>query len=195
MISNKKDYLDYLCADQDALGLLSFKRPRLFRDNIWKFERLLRRCEYFQNCKKGFLNKLLLKLLKFKFAKLSLRLGFSIPLNVFGKGLSIAHYGTIVVSSEAKIGDYCRIHEGVTIGVTKGAYWGEQVNHAPVLGDNIFLGSGCKIIGEVSVADNVAVGANAVVTKNIEEPNTTWAGVPAKMISNHGSKAYIKRTL
>ena len=63
------------------------------------------------------------------------------------------------------------------------------------MGDNIFLGSGCKIIGEVSVADNVAVGANAVVTKNIEEPNTTWAGVPAKMISNHGSKAYIKRTL
>ena len=53
---------------------------------------------------------------RFKLRKLQIKLGFPIPSNVFGPGLSIAHYGTIVVSEHASIGCNCRIHVGVNIG-------------------------------------------------------------------------------
>ena len=55
------------------------------------------------------------------------------------------------------------------------------------MGDNIFIGTGAKIIGEVTIADDVSIGANAVVVKSITEEGTTWGGVPAKKISNNNS--------
>ena len=51
-------------------------------------------------------------------------------------------------------------------------------NRAPVLGNNIFLGDGCKIIGDISIANDVNIGANAVVVKSITEPKTSWGGYP-----------------
>ena len=49
------------------------------------------------------------------------------------------------------------------------------------------MGDGCKIIGNITIADNVAIGANAVVVKSITEPGTTWGGIPAKKISSNNS--------
>lgn len=49
------------------------------------------------------------------------------------------------------------------------------------------MGSGAKIIGDIRIADGVAIGANAVVVKSIIENNTTWAGVPARKVSNNAS--------
>ena len=60
---------------------------------------------------------------------------------------------------------------------------------------NCYLGSGAKVIGEVSIADNVAVGAGAVVTKDITEPGTTWAGVPARKISDRDSRSNLCKSL
>jgi serine O-acetyltransferase len=117
------------------------------------------------------------------FHKYSVKLGFSIPLNVFGPGLSIAHYGTIVVSDAAKVGKNCRIHEGVNIGATNGSF------KAPEIGDNVFIGTGAKIIGDITIADDVAIGANAVVVKSILEKGVTYGGVPAKKISANNSHA------
>ena len=188
MIKNKLDLKEYLLADKKALGKMIYRKPRFKHDIIWKYQILLRKCEYYINCRKDFLGRLYCKFLKFRF------MGFSIPFNVFGKGLSIAHYGNIVVNNNSKIGINCRIHEGVTIGVTDDAYWGEQCGEAPVIGDNVFIATGAKIIGNVKIADGVAIGANAVVVKDILEPNTTWGGVPAKRISNNGSKKYIRET-
>lgn len=118
---------------------------------------------------------------KLKYKRLSLKLGFSIPLGVFAEGLSIAHYGTIVVNSAAKVGKNCRIQEGVNIGATNGS------TKAPIIGNNVFIGTGAKIIGNITIADDVAIGANAVVVKSITEPGTTWGGVPAKKISSNNS--------
>ena len=106
---------------------------------------------------------------------------FSIPLNVFGPGLSIAHYGTIVVNGNAVIGKNCRIQESVTIGATNGS------SKAPKLGDNVFIGSGARIIGDINVADDIAIGANAVVVNSFNEKGITIAGVPAKKISDNNS--------
>ena len=192
MIKNKKDYKEYLLADKIALNKTKYKRPRFKLDIIWKFQILLRKCEYYQNCRKDFIGKIVSKFVKLRFVNLSHKLGFSIPCNVFDKGLSIAHYGHLVVSANSKIGENCRIHEGVTIGVTDDAYWGNQSGKAPIIGNNVFIATGAKIIGNVKIADGVAIGANAVVVKDILEPNTTWGGVPAKKISNNGSKKYIR---
>ena len=124
-------------------------------------------------------------ILKFLYYRKGQKLGFSIGLNVFGPGLAIVHYGQVVVNANAKIGKNCRIHEGVTIGATNGT------SEAPQLGDNVFIASGAKVIGNIRVADDVAIGANAVVVKDVLEPRITVGGVPAKKISSNSSNINI----
>lgn len=184
MIQTKDDLQEFL--KRDRLALYKHSKPKLFGDYVYKFEIALRMCEYYKNTNK----KSLLQLYyKYKYKKLSKELGFTIPLNVFDKGLSIAHYGTIVIHPGAVIGENCRIHEGVTIGATNG------FAKAAKIGRNAFIASGAKIIGDITIADDVAIGANAVVVKDIMECGTTWAGVPAKKISDHDSHLNINPEL
>lgn len=181
MIDSKKAYRYYLEQDRIALGRKRDRRPRMFGDEIWKFEILLRKVEYDRNCRGGLAALCIGKYHKFRFHRLSVRLGMTIPPGVFGPGLSIPHYGTIVVHGNVRAGRNCRLQEGVTIGATNGSH------EAAVIGDNCYFGSGAKVIGAVRIADDVAVGANAVVTKDIAESGTTWAGVPARKISDQDS--------
>lgn len=191
MITSKIEYKKYLVADKIALGKEHLNRPRFKHDIVWSYQILLRKAEYYQNCRKDLLGRIMCMLIKLRFVSLGQRLGFSIPLNVFGMGLSIAHYGTIVINNNAKIGEYCRIHEGVTIGVSGVDYWGNTSGGAARIGDCVFIGSGAKIIGNIKIAEGVAIGAGAVVVKDILEPNSTWAGVPAKKVGDYGSEKYI----
>lgn len=181
MIDSRETYRQYIIQDRLALGRRQDARPRLFGDEIWKFEILLRKVEFDLNCRRGPVGKLVGKWHKMRFHRLSVRLGFTIPPNVFGPGLSIPHYGTIVVHGNVRAGKNCRLQEGVTIGATNGSH------KAAVIGDNCYFGSGAKVIGEVCIADDVAVGANAVVTKDIVESGTTWAGAPVRKISDRNS--------
>ena len=138
MIDSKKAYKYFLECDKKALGITK-KRPSIIGDEIWKFEILLRKTEYYKNSiNKNSINKNIIYILLYyipmlRFHHLRVKLGFSIPLNVFGPGLSIAHRGCIVVNGNAKVGKNCRIQECTTIGATNGE------SFAPVLGDNIFL--------------------------------------------------------
>ena len=180
MINSKADYFYYLECDRVALRQKR-KNPLLIPGKeVWKYQRLLRKTEYYTNCKRK--NPIRLWL-KWRLHVLSVKYGFSIPLNAFGPGLSIAHVGPIIINSKSKIGANCRIQTSVTLGATNGS------TQAPVLGNNVFLGDGCKLIGAITVADDVAIGANAVVVKSIAEPGTTWGGVPAKKISNNSSES------
>lgn len=121
MINNKRDYKEYLYKDKMSLGIHeSFLRRVFFPDRVCLFERQLRRLEYLNNCKHGLFWKIVMLYAKIRFYKLSVKLGFSIPINVFGPGLSIAHYGNIVVNSNAWIGANCRLHSGVNIGASGG---------------------------------------------------------------------------
>ena len=115
MIDNKEKYREYLRQDQIALGRQQDKRPSVFGDEIWKLERLLRQVEYDCNCRRGLSAAVIGRYHKFRFHRLSVRLGMTIPINAFGPGLSIPHYGTIVVHGNARIGKNCRLQEGVTI--------------------------------------------------------------------------------
>jgi serine O-acetyltransferase len=185
VIFSKTDYHYYLEADRLALGI-EREWPDRYINNIWKFERLLRKIEYFINCKKNPLWKPYFSFLRWRFRSLSTTLGFTIPANVFGPGLAIAHRGTIIVNSTARIGANCRIHTGVNIG-TQAGFKGKS----PRIGNNVYIGPGAKIFGEIELADNIAIGANAVVNKSFLEPGITIAGVPAKKISNKGSEGLI----
>ncbi len=190
MIRSKSDYLYYLECDKVALGI-TYARPRYKHDVIWKFERLLRKCEYIENTKRSAPPRLFWllasKYYKWRYVVLSQKLGFSIGFNTCGPGLSIAHYGALTINQHARIGKDCRIHETVTIGATDGP------DDVPVIGDRVFIGSGAKVLGRITVADGVSIGANAVVVKDITEPNITVGGVPARKISDNGSEKYVVR--
>lgn len=190
MIKTRKDLADCLRADALASGRSSVK-PALFGDEIWKFQISLRTLEYCGQTHGA--HRLLCLPLQVvhhvRYHRLSLKLGYSIPLYVFDCGLSIAHRGTIIVAKKTRAGKNCRIHEGVTIGATNGS------DTAATLGDNVFIGAGAKIIGAVEIADDVSIGANAVVVRSIPEPGTTWGGIPAKKISERSSHANLDKRL
>lgn len=181
MILSKQDYKHYLDEDRKALGIKKgggislYIRQIVAPHGIWKFEKCLRRLEYYTNVKSP-LHNVLKYAEKLRFRKLSLKLGFSIPINVIDPGLSIVHYGTIVISNKAKIGKNCRIHVGVNIGASGGK------PEAPQIGDNVYIGPGAILFGNISIANNVTIGANATVNKSCHEECVVLAGTPAKIV-------------
>ena len=180
MIKTKKDLAYYLESDRIALKK-NRKRPRFVGDEIWTYQRLLRRAEYWHNCG----NKYIALFLFYRMRKYGIKLGYSIPLNVFGPGLSIAHIGTIIVSKGAKIGANCRIHVDVNIGAVSGE------SEAPKIGDNVYIAPGSKIFGNIVIASDIAIGANSVVNNSFLNQGITIAGIPAKKISDKGSEKHL----
>lgn len=179
MIKSKSDYYTYLLKDKEALEVSpKIKRPRPFTDEIWRFQRLLRKTEYINNCSKNKISKLYGKLLKLKLKKEGSKLGFSIPINVFGPGLRIMHRGTIVVNDKTRVGEFCKLHVCVNIGSIPV----DGKDSAPVIGDRVYIGPGVKMFGKITIADDVKIGANAVVNKSMLESKVSIAGVPAKKI-------------
>lgn len=113
-----------------------------------------------------------------KFRKLQVKCGIEVNQHTeIGYGLRLPHRGGIVIHPQAVIGNNCEIMQGVTIGnnILKSR---DQV---AVIGDQVLLCAGVKVIGEVHIGNTVVVGANAVVTKDIAS-HTIVAGIPAKEI-------------
>ncbi len=186
MIESKADYKFFLEADKVALlcdyrGKLAYTYVR--SNLVWKFQRLLRKVEFLKNCGNGPSGKISYLYARNSLDNLGVKLGFTIPPNVFGPGLSIAHRGTIVVHPDAKVGENCRIHHGVTIGSGR-----VLPNDSPSIGNNVFIGVGAVIVGRLTIADGIAIGANSYVNESFLEPNITIAGCPAKKVSRKGSE-------
>ena len=122
--------------------------------------------------------------------QLELRFGISISYKTrIGSGFYIGHFGGIIVNSNAVIGKNCNISHLVTLGITNR---GEKKG-VPIICDNVYIGPGAKIIGNIRVGNNAAIGANCVVTKDVPD-NAVVVGVPGKIISFDGSLGYINRT-
>lgn len=116
--------------------------------------------------------------------------GISIPYNTrIGPGLYIGHYGGIVVNDGVVIGSDCNINHEVTIGVK----YGGKNPGVPTIGDRVYLGPGCKVIGGVRLGNDVAIGANAVVLESIPD-SAVAVGIPAKVVSYQGSSGYVVNT-
>lgn len=182
MIRDRETYLKYLEADRCNLRVADSLRNRLLHD-VWRYQRCLRKAEYLLNCGQGPWGKVRYLWARRNLKRAGLKIGVSLPMNAFGPGLSIAHPGTIVVNSNARVGANCRLHVCVNIGASGGK------PEAPQIGNNVYIGPGAKIFGGIDIADGVAIGANAVVNRSVETSNVTAAGVPAKVISDQGSSA------
>lgn len=97
-----------------------------------------------------------------------------------GKGFCIGHCFSIIIS-QCKIGNNVVVMQQVTIGSSRG---GKRAG-VPVIGDNVFIGCGAKILGNVHIGNHVMIGANAVVTHDVPD-GAVVGGVPAKILSMDG---------
>lgn len=163
--------------DRGAKGVV--KRLLLGGDKVRALKVHLRKCEYHHNV----MGRAPLHIFAYvyhyvRLKRLSRRFCSEIPINVFGKGLVIWHPERIIVNDEARVGDYCSLSSGVVIGQAHGG--------CPVIGESVELMVDSKVLGSIRVADNVRIGADALVLKSIDEPNTAW-GVPARKISDKGT--------
>ena len=183
MILNKKDLLLYEKLDMDVFHsakrvdriILKITKDPLY--DIVKYLRWLRREEYIFNCRNGRLRNILLLFVLRKKNTLGNRLGFKIPRNTFGPGLTIFHHGTIIVNENAKIGANAKLHGNNCIG-NNGK---DDIN--PIVGDNLDMGVGSSIIGSVKLGNRVVVGAHSVVVSSFINDDITVVGVPAKIVN------------
>lgn len=92
----------------------------------------------------------------------------------FGPGLCLWHPTGVVVAPGVVAGDRCSLHSCVTLGSTPAG--------SPELGDDVIVGPGARLYGAITVAENIQIGANAVVGKSFTEPGVVLAGVPAEVL-------------
>lgn len=172
MIISKQDLKQYI---HDDLACNTFtkieKIKKLFGGGRIYFFVNLRKLEYAINNKKkivSFFRKIIHK-------RYENKMHCQIPPNVFGRGLCLEHPVGIIVNPKSRIGNFCNIHQFVTIGNNG------FVNKSATIGDNCYFGANCCVIGEISIGSNCIVGAGAVVTHSFGD-NVVLAGVPARVI-------------
>jgi serine O-acetyltransferase len=100
--------------------------------------------------------------------------GIELPCEVaIGRNFVIEHSGGIVISGYARFGDNCRIRNGVVVGLRR-----VEEPCAPVIGNDVDIGAGAKLLGPIHVGNNVVIGANAVVISDVPDGSIA-VGVPA----------------
>lgn len=146
---------------------------------IWEYQKNMRKCEFYYNKyynnNGNYISLLLYIYYNRKMNILGERLGIEIGIGSFKKGLLIFHSGSIVVNRHSRIGINCHLHGDNCIG-NDGS--GEN-DDCPVIGNNVMIGVGAKIIGNVIIADNIKIGAGAIVVTSFTEEGITIGGVPA----------------
>lgn len=176
MIETRSELKEYLMYEKklypNSLVDILTKDQRTYN---WKYIKFLRKCEfYYNNRKKNIFYKFMYIYYRRKKNSLGAKIGVEIWENSFGKGLVIHHNGSIVVNRDCKIGQNCQLHGDNCLG---NAGYGR---HCPTLGDNVDIGVGAKIIGDVYIANGIKIGANAVVNKSFYDENVVIVGIPSK---------------
>lgn len=183
MISSKNELIEWLLYEKEKYPNSSGLKY-IFQINetsiLRRHQKILRKVEFYYNTN----CRLRYSIYKLYLNKLQNKYGLHIPINVCGKGLKIMHLGPILINSDAKIGENCSIH------IFTSLVAGGRNSEAPIIGDNVVIGVGASIVGGINIADYTAIGANAVVVKNVLEENTAVAGNPAKKISDNGSRTW-----
>jgi serine O-acetyltransferase len=150
---------------QNDWGAQGFWVMLIYRFGRWRYQignTILRKCF-------SLIYKILYKLVQ-------ILTGIEFPCEVkVGKHFVIDHFGGIVVSGYAKFGDYCRIRNGVVVGL-------KNVDEpcAPTIGDHVDIGAGAKVLGNIRIGNHVTIGANAVVLCDVPDYSIA-VGVPAKI--------------
>lgn len=181
-INSKKDLQEWLTYERNKYGKTGISAvvreifPITERDILRKHQVILRKTEYFVNRN----YKIIAIIYKIRLNRLQNRYALHIPLNTCGKGLKIMHLGPVLVNYRCMVGENCAFH------INTALVAGGRTDDVPVLGNGVVMGIGSVAVGGINIADNVAVGANAVINKDIVETNIAVAGVPARKISDNG---------
>ena len=178
MFINYKTLKEFLKEDQTnymKAGRSKFLMDKRLRRPNYLIFAYIREMRYLEAYKKlgGVASVLGIAWHSYKYNKLGYKLGFQIPPFTCGKGLTLYHYGFVVVNDKAKLGNYCRLYPGVIIGSAATGY--------PTIGNNVYIGASAKVIGGVKIGNNVIIAPNCVVTKDVPD-NSIVAGVPGKVI-------------
>jgi serine O-acetyltransferase len=180
VIDSWTDFRGYCRADFASLGQPLTMRTLLLHP-VARFTMLMRFYEFLLNTNQPSIVRLPVLMW---FRRASVRLGFSLGPNIFGPGVAIVHYGLLVIDPTTRVGKNCRIHMGTHIGGSAMFVAPEEADqYSPRIGDNAYLGPGCKLYGPIRLGNNCVVGANAVVTKSFPGDGLVLAGVPAKVIA------------
>lgn len=103
------------------------------------------------------------------------------PGAVIGKGVFIDHGMGVVIGETAILGDFCLIYQGVTLGGTGK----ESGKRHPTLGENVVVGAGAKVLGNIQLGENVRIGAGSVVLRDVPA-NCTVVGIPGRIVYRSG---------
>ena len=184
MIKTKQDLREYIAADNAWYrpnGIRTKLIDRITANNYRALKQylvLLRKTEYHLNNSPGSRwHTYHYWYFEGRRSRLGQKLGIEIFPNCFGKGLSLWHTG-IVVNPSVRAGEGCVLRGSNCIGNNG------TVDLNPVLGDRVQLGFGAVIIGDVSVASDTIIGANAVLNRSVDEAGGTYVGVPARRMQS-----------
>ncbi len=100
-----------------------------------------------------------------------------------GKDFFIDHGSGVVIGETSEIGDNCLLYQGVTLGGTSD----KREKRHPTLLNNVVVGAGAKIVGPITIGNNVKIGANSVVIESVPD-NSVVVGIPGKVVSRVGEK-------
>jgi len=162
-INNKYRFIDFLTKDNKSI--------------LKKYIIILRKSEYWYN-KGSNICRIIYLYYRRRKNIIGRKIGIEIWENTFDKGLCIFHPGTIVINGNARIGKNCKLHGDNCIGNDG------KSEDAPVIGDNVTIGVGAKVIGNINIADEIKIGAGAIVVDSFLEKGITIVGVPAKKVNS-----------
>ena len=107
------------------------------------------------------------------------------PAAQIGKHFFIDHAMGVVIGETTIVGDNCVLYQGVTLGGTGN----ETGKRHPTLGNNVTVGTGAKVLGNIRIGNNVKIGGNSVVVKDVPD-NCTVVGVPGRIIKRNGCRVF-----
>ena len=104
-------------------------------------------------------------------------MGLEVNSMLIDEGLLLYHMSSTVINGSTRIGKNCKLHGNNCLGNS-----GPNNLKCPVLGNNVRLGVGAKVIGDIYIADNITIAAGAIVVSSFYEKGITIGGIPAKKI-------------
>ncbi len=174
----KKQYFQYMFPSRMRRLMGWIKHEPIM--SIWRWQKASRKSDYYhyrvQMCNGGVIEKIAYLYWVARRNRIGEKLGIELLTAEVGKGLMIFHFGGGVVAN-GKWGENVHLHGNNCIGNS-----GRGKHIPPTLGNNVMVGVGAKIIGDVHIADDVKIAAGAVVVKDVTEVGCTVAGVPAKIV-------------